>query len=234
MAEPSPWPNLSPERRALLESLVAEFLQHYKAGRRTYGVDGPEGGGKKQFADDLALAFERVGQATFRAGMDAFEKPRELREKRGQLSAEGRYRDSFDVSAFKRVLIEPFRLGGSTGFQLGVFDPDRDAPLESDWTTAQADAILIVHGPFLNRDDLHGVWNRTLWVDADAAVREAHIEKRLGHLPPELLARDRDAERLYVRDVHPNTMADAIVDNTDPEHPKRSFADFCSVEPLPL
>ena len=42
------------------------------------------------------------------------------------------------------------------------------------------------------------------------------------------------AQSLYVRDAHPNTTADAIVDNTDPEHPKRRFADFCSVEPAPL
>jgi uridine kinase len=233
MPDPITWAGLSAVRRELLESLVAEFLHHYPAGRRVYGVDGPEGGGKKQFAEHLAIAFARAGHTTFHTEMDAFMQPREFRERRGPFDPEGRYRDSFDLAAFRRVLVEPFRMGGSAGFQLAVFDPDRDAPVESEWSTGPADAILIVHGPFLNSPDLRGVWNRTIWVDADRELREAQIARRLGHLPAEVLQRDRDAERLYVREAHPNTTADAIIDNTDKDAPVRRFADFCTVEPAP-
>lgn len=233
----TPWSKIAPARRELLESLVAEFSHNYAHGRTAIAVDGPDGAGKTTFADELALAFERAGRAVFRASIDDFHRPRELRYRAGRHSAEGYYRDAFDYSLFRRVLLEPFRMGGSTGFQLRGFDLQRDQPVESAWVTGPADAILIVDGVFLNRFELRGVWNWSLWLDATAKVRLARMVERDGADPSpkaESNLRYADAQALYVRDAHPNTTADAIVDNTDPEHPKRRFADFCSVAPAPL
>lgn len=231
------WPRIPAARRELLESLVAEFLHNYRHGRTTIAIDGPDGAGKTTFADDLATAFERAGHAVFRASMDDFHQPRELRYRAGRHSAEGYYRDAFDYSLFRRVLLEPFKMGGSTGFQLRAFDLQRDVPVESAWVTGPADAILIVDGVFLNRFELRGVWNWSLWLDATAKVRLARMVARDGADPSAKAAsnlRYSDAQALYVRDAHPNTTADAIVDNTDPENPKRRFADFCTVAPAPL
>ena len=233
----TPWSRIAPARRELLESLVTEYAHNYARGRTAIAVDGPDGAGKTTFADDLALAFERAGHAVFRASMRDFHEPREVRYRAGRHSAEGYYRDAFDYSLFRRVLLEPFRMGGSTGFQLRGFDLARDVPVEATWVTGPADAILIVDGVFLNRFELRGVWNWSLWLDATAKVRLARMVARDGADPSpkaESNLRYSGAQALYVRDAHPNTTADAIVDNTDPEHPKRRFADFCSVAPAPL
>jgi uridine kinase len=231
------WPKIAPARRELLESLVAEFAHNYGKGRTSIAVDGPDGAGKTRFADDLALALRRAGYEVFRASVDDFHRPRELRYLHGRYSPEGYYRDAFDYSLLRRVLLEPFRMGGSTGFQLRGFDLERDAPRESDWTTGPADAILIVDGVFLNRFELRGAWNFSIWLDATADERLARmIERDRADPDPDAESNRRysGAQALYVRDAHPNTAASAIVDNTDPDAPMRRFADFCSIEPAPL
>lgn len=230
----TPWLRISPARRELLEALVAEYAHNHRYGRTALAVDGPDGAGTTSFADDLAEAFAHRGHAVFRASMNDFHQPRELRHRAGRHDAQGYYRDAFDYSLFRRVLLEPFRMGGSTGFQLRAFDLKRDQPAESAWVTGPADAILIVDGVFLNRPELRGVWNWSLWLDASAEVRLARLAGRDPSATPESNQRHAEAQALYVRDAHPNTTADAIVDNSDPENPKRRFADFCSVEPAPL
>lgn len=233
----SEWSRIPSLRRELLSSLVAEYAHHYTKGRTTLAVDGPDGAGKTGFAEDLALAFERAGFTVFRASVDDFHRPRELRDRAGRYSPEGYYRDAFDYSVLRRVLLEPFRLGGSTGFQLRGFDLERDVPVESAWVTGPADAILIVDGVFLNRVELRGAWNSSIWLDADPAVRLARIVERDGADPdPEAESNRRysEAQRLYVRDAHPNTTASAIVDNTDPDAPVRRFSDYCSITPAPM
>ena len=231
------WSKITPARRHLLEALVAEYTHHYAKGRTILAVDGPDGAGKTRFADDLALAFRRADFHVFRASVDDFHRPRELRYLQGRYSPEGYYRDAFDYSLVRRALLEPFRMGGSTGFQLRGFDLERDIPAESDWTTGPADAILIIDGVFLNRPELRGLWNFSIWVDADEDVRLTRmIARDAADADPEAESnrRYRDAQRLYVRDAHPNTVASAIVDNTDPDAPTRRFADYCSIEPAPL
>ncbi|MEO5535125.1 MAG: uridine kinase [Pseudolysinimonas sp.] len=231
------WSQLPQARRDVLESLVAEFSHNYAKGRTTLAVDGPDGAGKTRFADDLALAFRRVGFEVFRASIDDFHRPRDLRYVAGRFSAEGYYREAFDYSLFRRVLLEPFRMAGSTGFVLAAFDVARDAPIEPVWTTGEADAILLVDGVFLNRPELHGYWNFSIWLDADAEVRYARMVERDGADPdPAAESNQRyiGAQSRYVRDAHPNIVASAIVDNTDPDHPVRRFADYCSIEPSPL
>lgn len=236
MASSTAWTRIPEARRAVLEGIVREFGQHYRHGRTLLGIDGPDAAGKTRFADDLALALERTGFAVFRASLDDFHHPREHRYRAGRLSAEGYYRDAFDVALFRRVLAEPFRLGGSTGFQIRGFDLVRDVPFESEWVTGPADAVLVVDGVFLQRPELRGLWNFTVWLDADAEVRLARLVERDGADPdPDAPSNRRyaDAHRLYVRDTHPNTAASAIVDNTDAEHPRRRFADYCSIAPAP-
>lgn len=234
---PTSWPRIAPARRELLEAIVGEYAHHYAKGRTVLAIDGPDGAGKTVFADDLALAFERADHAVVRASIDDFHQPRELRHRAGRFSPAGYYRDAFDYSLFRRVLLEPFRLGGSAGFQTRGFDLARDVPVEAEWVTAPADAVLIVDGVFLNRPELRGAWNWSLWLDARADARLARMVARDGADPsPDAASNLRyaEAQRLYVRDAHPNTTADAIVDNTDPERPVRRFADFCSIEPAPL
>lgn len=230
------WSKIAPDRRDLLADLVGEYAHNYARGRTVLAVDGPDGAGTREFADDLALAFRRAGYTVARASVDDFRRPRAERLARGADDPEGRYRDEFDYSVLRRVLVEPFRMGGSSSFVTAAFDVDRDAPLEPDWQDGPADLVLIIDGVFLNRPELAGLWNWSIWLDADEPVRFARLAELTGADPdPDAPSNDRltGALRMYVADAHPNTRADAIVDNTDPARPKRRFADYCSVPPPP-
>jgi uridine kinase len=218
----------APERRDVIAATVDEILGNYRRGRIAIGVDGRTASGKSTFADDLAREFERRGFATARASLDDFLNPSEQRYRRGRFSAEGYYRDAYAYDVFRRVLIEPFRMGGSAAFVTAAYDRVRDVALEPKWRTGPDDIFLIVDGGFLDRPELRGVWNYSIWLDADDEVRAERLRARDGIEPgSELAGRYEGAHEFYERDAHPRQAAIAIIDNTDPEHPRRVFADSC-------
>ena len=89
-----------------------------------------------------------------------FHRSRKEREQDGWFSPRAFYEESFDYSLFRRILIDPFRTAGSTGFVLAGFDEQRDQIIhQPKWITAGADALLVIDGLFLNRPDLAGLWN---------------------------------------------------------------------------
>lgn len=188
MAEPLHW---APVKRDVLDALADDFLHNYARGRTLFAVDG--GADTKQFADAFAERLGRGGHAVFRASIADFQRPRALRT--------DAYRDGYDYALFRRVLVEPFKLGGSTGFQLTGFDAARDVPTESDWKTGPQDATLVVDGEFLNRPELRGLWNFSVWIESDP-------------------------EGAYLAE-NPRAAATAIMDDSDPDHPRRVFADSC-------
>ncbi|MCU1409924.1 MAG: hypothetical protein JWR04_631 [Rhodoglobus sp.] len=215
----------TPLKRDTLDSLADEFLHNYAKGRTLLAVDGIDGAGKRPFADALAERLGRGGHAVFRASIDRFHRPRAERYVRGEDSAEGYYRDSFDYELFRRVLVEPFKLGGSTGFVTAAFDVERDRQVEMDWKTGPQDATLVVDGAFLNRPELRGLWNWSIWLDASdeqAAARLFELDGAAGQSP-----RYAAGQKLYLAEANPRARASAIVDNTDPEHPRRVFTDSC-------
>ncbi|CAN5368416.1 uridine kinase [soil metagenome] len=217
----------SPSRRASLEALAEELLHNYGRGRTIVAVDGPTASGKSTFADDLAEVIRKKGHDVFRASIDDFLKPRAMRYAQGRDSAKGRYEDAYNYSVFRRVLIEPFGMNGSTGFVTAAWDEHRDRQIEPKWLTGPVDAMLIVDGSYLNRPELRGLWNASLWINADVAVREQRMRDRDGIEPgTERAERYAGALKLYEK-TKPVDAATIIVDNTDPQHPRRIFADSC-------
>lgn len=217
----------------LQRALRDELRQHYPRGRVLVAVDGRDGSGKSTFASSFAQVLGEDGSAVFHASIDSFHRPRAERYALGRTSPEGFYRDSFDLATFRRALVEPFRDGArmpDTGFQLAAFDVARDAPVESRWVTAPEDAVLVVDGIFLHRPELRGLWNWSVWLDVPVDVAFARLAERDGSEPDflaETNSRYRRGMDLYLRDGDPRAAASAIVDNTDPQHPRRVFRDFC-------
>jgi uridine kinase len=215
----------APQRKDTIMSLAEEILHNYGKGRVIVAVDGLLGAGTAEFADDLAEALRGTGHAAFRASIDNFQRPRAERHQRGVDSPQGFYRDSFDYSVFRRVLVEPFRLGGSAAFVTAAFDAARDAPIEPKWTTGPEDAVLIVDGIFLNRPEISGVWNFSVWVDVPADLAEERQAARSGGAG--VGTRYTEGQALYRAEAGPRRKAVAIIDNTDLDHPRRVFADSC-------
>lgn len=215
----------TPQKSDVMAALAADILHNYGKGRAIVAVDGVDGAGKTHFANALAEELSRGSRAVFRASIDDFHRSRAERYARGADSPEGFYRDSFDYSTFKRVLVEPFRIGRIGSFVLAAFDLQRDAPIEPKWTTAPDDAILIVDGIFLNRPELRGLWNYSIWLNVDPDIAAARMRERDGEpVNPE---RYSGGQAIYLEQANPSAAATAIIDNDDYDHPRRNFADSC-------
>jgi uridine kinase len=213
-----------------LRELRGEIEHNYAHGRVIVAVDGMTGAGTTEFADEFARVLAETGRESFRASMDDFHRPRADRYRAGRDSAEGYYRDSFDYGTLRRVLIDPFRMAGSTGFQTAAFDTARDAPIVSSWRTAGADATLVIDGLFLLRPELRGSWNYSVYLDVSPTVayeRLARSDNRDPDPNAESNARYIAGRDLYLVDAEPFFAASAVVDNADPEHPRRVFGDSC-------
>lgn len=187
---------LPPTPRVLfLRQLVAAIRRDWPAGRVVVAVDGGRIGGIG-FADDLAAVFREAGADVFRASLTGFHHSRAHRTRSGQETPEGYYRDAYDHVALRRALLDPFRLGGSAGFQTAAFDEARDRPVEARWLTAGPDAVLIVDGEFPLRPSLRDEWNASvLLVNAPQAS-------------------------VYLEDARPREHATYLVDESDPERPR--------------
>lgn len=215
----------TPEKRATLDELADEFLAHYGRGRTIVAVDGVDGVGKTVFADEFAQRLGRSGHAVIRASVDDFMRPRAERYARGRESAEGYYEDSIDEELLRRVLVEPFRLGGSASFVTAAFDLAADRAISPVWRTAPADASLVIDGVFVGRPSLRGLWNARVWLEAEPDVVRQRLLARDGETS--LSPRYAGGQALYLAEANPRARASAIVDVTDPDRPRRVFADAC-------
>lgn len=219
---------LAPQRRDVIESLADEILHNYGHGRVIVAIDGVDGAGTTDFAADLVEQLKKVGHAAFHAKVDDFHATRDRRYAQGEASGAGRYRDSYDYSVLRRVLVDPFRMGGSTGFVAAHWDWRREQPIQPKWLTAPEDAILVINGVFLQRPELRGLWNYTVWLDVPPKEAWARLVESdpLAH-DETAWARSEGGQKLYFKEVKPRELANAIIDNRDPDQPRRVFADSC-------
>ncbi|MCH1883649.1 uridine kinase [Agrococcus sp. ARC_14] len=220
----------TPEQKELYTRLAELMVRRNPSGRRLVAVEGRDGAGKTQFADALQVAFARAGVEAFRASVDDFHRAQAFRYRQGRDSSKGYYEDAFDIELLDRVLLHPFRMGGSTGFMTRAFDLRRDASVEMEWQSAGPDAVLIVDGVFLQRPALAGKWHSVIYLEAEDRVRGERMRARDGAHPDvnhASHARYREAHDHYERTSSPRRTATFIVDNTDWRKPFQSFADSC-------
>ncbi|TFC85637.1 uridine kinase [Cryobacterium sinapicolor] len=215
---------VSTDRIEFLRELATEILGVYGLGRTVLAVDGTDAETRAAFADDLAAVFEEREHPVFRASLQNFRHSRAEQERFGPESPERLLRYLYDFSLLRRVLLDPFRLGGSTGFVTRAFDAARDTWIEPTWLTGPPDATLIIDGEYLNRKELRDLWSYSVLVETEAdAVRFGAGVADDADLENEHTV----ADRLYRGQVRPRSRATAVVDLSNPHDPRRLFLDSC-------
>lgn len=192
---------------------------------RRVAVDGPDAAGKTMLADELADRLS-ARRTVIRAGIDGFHQPRAVRTRRGSLSPEGCYRDTFDYPAVRRSVLDPLGPTGDRRYRTAVFDHTTDQPVDEPPRTAPADALLIFDGVFLLRPELRKHWDITIFLDVaeDETLRRALVRDAaaMGG-PDEVRERYRQrylpAQRLYRADADPERAADVVIRNDRPAEP---------------
>jgi uridine kinase len=190
-------------------------------------VDGVDAAGKTTLADEVAPFINALGRPVIRASIDGFHNPQATRRRRGSLSPEGYFHDSFNYTALVEALLQPLGPGGSRLFRRAVFDFRTDEPITADIETAHDNAVLVLDGVFLLRPELREHFDFSVFVRADFAVTTRRAEERDRELfggIDEVRRRYREryvpGQRLYLNQARPESWASVIVDNDDPMEPR--------------
>jgi uridine kinase len=199
----------APRRHDVLAEIADEILHNYATGRTLVAVDGREGSGQAQFADGLVRQLNESGVAAARLPMDAF-----------ATRSQDVYEDGFDYDDFRRTAVQPFRSGEAVLPELR----DRVAPPGLPEELPD-DAVLVVDGALLNRPEISGIWKYSVWLQVPQELTEERL--RDAGTPEEAIERAKAAQSRYRRGFDPTAKATTLVDNRDPERPRRIFADSC-------
>jgi uridine kinase len=215
-------------RELVLSDLTSAIVAIGRPHPVRVAIDGVDAAGKTSLADELVPRLERLGRTVIRSSIDGFHHPRAVRRRRGALSPEGYFHDSFNYPALIDALLEPLGPGGSRVFRRSVFDFRTDNASASPIETASADAVLLLDGVFLLRPELRDHFDYSIFVRADfeTTIRRAeHRDVALFGSVDEVRRRYREryipGQQLYLSAVQPERWASIVIDNNNPSTPMR-------------
>jgi uridine kinase len=214
------------ERAELLDQLASRIADVPCAHPLRVAFDGVDATGKTTLAGELAACLHASGRQIIRASIDRFHRPRQVRYRHGKESPLGYYEDSFDLPALRRMLLEPLGPGGRRTISTALFDFVSDSFVEDAPFQAEPDAILLFDGVFLQRPELAGLWDLTIFIDVSFETVLARVIIRdSGLIGGEQAVRERynrryiPAQRHYLETCHPAEQADIVVINDDITNP---------------
>lgn len=216
----------------MLQSLAQEFVPD-EFGRSLIAVDGVDGSGKSTFADGLAAII--LSRPVIVIHVDDFLNLREVRHQRGRESPEGFWLDTYDYESLSRDVLTPLRRGGSGRYRPVATDHRQDVRLTPSLLQAPENAVVIVEGMFLHRDELAGCWDYSCFLDVPFTETARRMSIRDGsHPDPEhpSMRRYVGGQRLYFEAAQPWYRATRVVENTNPAMPRILSADAVQHRPL--
>ncbi|MCX6475856.1 uridine kinase [Rhodococcus sp. (in: high G+C Gram-positive bacteria)] len=197
--------------KTVFETLAAEISA--LRGSPVVAIDGVDGSGKTTFTKSLAAQLNERPAIVIH--VDDFLNPPEIRHRRGRLSPEGFWLDSYDYDALERHVLAPLRPGGNREYR-----PRRDSDA---YLHAADGAVVLVEGLFLHRDEFASRWDYSIFLDVPFEITAERMNLRDGtNADPEHPSMNRyvGGQRLYFAAAEPWTRADSVIDNSDPKLPR--------------
>jgi uridine kinase len=215
-------PSASAERSALIAETATQIAS-LGPGRLRVAVDGLTAAGKTSFGHELATALRERGRPVMRASLDDFKHPWHHAREHGydRLSGEGYYRNPWDFTSARELLLKPAGPAGSGIVVLCAHDPLTGQDHRGAAVTTPPGTILVTDGVFAFRPEYNDCWEYRIWLQVDPAAalsrgiaRDTPTE---GAEAATQVHRDRyhAAERIYQAEVDPEALADLIIDNND-------------------
>lgn len=180
-------------------------------------VDGVDGSGKTTFAERLAAAYAARGRLVHVVHMDDFLNPRTVRYRLGKNSPEGFFADTYNLAAFTNYVLDPLQPGANHAITMRAYDHRADAAVDEPPVEVPPQAVIVVEGMFLHRDELCARWDMSIFLDVPFSVTVPRMVERDGAPPdPEhpLWFRYLQGQRLYLSACGPAERATHVIDNS--------------------
>lgn len=196
-------------------------LQQKKSNPLRVAINGVEGTGKTMMAEKFTRYLQCQGMVAIHASIDGFHFNKAYRYRKGRNSAIGYYEDSYDELAFvEKVLLasqadEPYYIPAT-------HDLESDEYIELPPVMIPGNAILITDGAYLFKPNYREHWDLKIYLKTDFETALARGAKRdAAHLggveaaAEKFRARYHEASRIYIKENHPEEIANIVVDNTN-------------------
>jgi uridine kinase len=213
-------------RRELIEKLSQPIVQIERAYPVRIAIDGIDNAGKTALAAELGKELQQLNRHVIHASIDGFHRPRRERYRRGTLSPEGYFYDSFDLDALRKHLLEPLGPDGDLHYLDATFDFRTDKPVKEMLQEAKSDSILLFDGVFLLRPELNNHWDFRIFVYISfetslqrASSRDEELFGSIAETRKRYIERYIPGQKLYLKTVDPESKADIVIENNDPMNP---------------
>jgi len=193
-----------------MSSPTNHILQIQKPTPTIVGISGVDASGKTTFAKKLTQNLkQQTDRQILSTSIDNFHNPRSTRYSKGKDSPEGYYYDSFNLDALKNKLLNPISKG-EPQVKLKHFDNTINVEVECEPTKVKSDAILILEGIFLFRDELVNYFDYKIWLDIDF---DTMLKRGIARDGIEESYRKRyiPGQKLHLKDVNPIRLANYVV-----------------------
>ncbi|WP_423246481.1 uridine kinase [Nocardia arseniciresistens] len=145
-----------------LEGIAGRVMQAVPSDRALVAIDGVDGSGKSTFASKLVKHVHTRPAIVLHA--DHFFNPSAVRHARGWNSPEGFWLDSYNYAALRSYALEPLRRGGDGWYHNASYDSATDTTTCPPEIQAPRDALVLVEGLFLHRDELVDLWDMSIFL----------------------------------------------------------------------
>jgi uridine kinase len=126
----------------------------------------------------------------------------------------------------RHELLLPLGPGGTGRYRTKTFDHLEDADVRSSLVEAAPNAILLFDGIFVLTPELRSCWDFTIFVKAGfevtlarALTRDAKLFGSEQEVVRRYQARYIPGQKIYLSECNPQSSADIVIDNDNPESP---------------
>lgn len=218
-----------------MQALATDIVSAVGPGRRLIAIDGIDGSGKTSFAANLEAEIQDRPVIVIHA--DNFLNPSAIRHAKGRTSPEGFWKDTYNYAALRALVFVPLAANGDGWYSPASYDHHKDQIAMGELLCAPSNALVLVEGMFLHRDELTSLWDASVFLDVPFSETAARMAVRNGSNPdPQHPTMDRyvEGQRLYFAAARPWERATIVVDNTDFTSPRVIHPDMVSTVRQPF
>ena len=176
------------------------------------GVDGAVDADTHLYAGHLAAALRRSARPVLAASWSGFWRPRSLRYEFGRDDPDAFHDGWLDVAGLHREVLDPLGQRSGRWWVPSLYDPATDRASRAPREQVPDDAVLVLAGSFLLREDVRRGFDAVLHlVTSEAAIRR--------RTPQQDAERVVGGWRRYLAGSGPEDLAAVVLRCEDPRHP---------------